>query len=83
MQFKLNSILVKEVLLSATHAHFARRHLTEKDWDFFCDHLFQSNSVKSEKSAQLEKFLMSREKLSQLYCTKCQKMIPSKSCLSR
>lgn len=63
----------------ATHAYYAKRHLTEKDWDFFCDHLFHSNSVKSEKSKELEKFLTSRDRLSKMFCITCLKLIPSKT----
>ncbi|ODM92374.1 B-cell lymphoma 6 protein [Orchesella cincta] len=66
---------VKEVYLSATHSHLSRRHITEKDWDFFCDNLFRFNSVKSERARELEKYITCREKLSHIYCIKCQRLV--------
>lgn len=66
---------VKEVYKSATHSHLTRRILTEKDWDFFCDHLFRCNSVKSERARELERYITCREKLTHLYCIKCQRLV--------
>lgn len=66
---------VKEVYRGATHAYLARRNLTEKDWDYFCENLFRFNSVRSDRARELEKYIMCREKLTHIYCVKCQRLV--------
>lgn len=66
---------VKEVYRGATHAYLARRNLTEKDWDYFCENLFRFSSVRSDRARELEKYVMCREKLTHIYCVKCQRLV--------
>lgn len=68
-------ISAKEIFHAATHAHYVRRHLTDKDWDFFSDQLTLA-LTDTTKFDELKDFIMGGEKLSKFLCTICSVLIP-------
>ncbi|CAL8085912.1 unnamed protein product [Orchesella dallaii] len=68
----INIGYVKKVYMAATHAHLIRRKLTDKDWDFICTHI-KTNQF--SKSIVLENYLNSPQKLTHIYCVKCEQFV--------
>ncbi|ODM98350.1 putative zinc finger protein [Orchesella cincta] len=60
---------VKQVYQSATHSHLIRRNLTDKDWKYIHDHLTRL------KSKVLKTFINCSEKLTQIFCVKCDRLV--------